>query len=52
MDFQGTVLKKNDRNMLMQQGSLALKVNSENSNQRLENAWMVSYFLHYWLQNL
>lgn len=44
MDFQGTFLKKNDRkiNVLMQQEELlALKVNTENSNQSLENAWKV-----------
>ncbi|XP_015162729.1 transcription factor RAX2-like [Solanum tuberosum] len=42
----GTFLKKNDRkiNVLMQQEELlALKVNTENSNQSLENAWKVSY---------
>ncbi|MCD7466504.1 hypothetical protein HAX54_003271 [Datura stramonium] len=50
---QGTFLKKNDPkiNVLMQQAellsSLALKVNSENTNQSLENAWKVLQdFLH------
>ncbi|KAK4720411.1 hypothetical protein R3W88_010644 [Solanum pinnatisectum] len=49
----GTFLKKNDRkiNVLMQQeellSSLALKVNTENSNQSLENTWkVVDDFLH------
>ncbi len=46
--IQGTFLKKDDPklNALMQQAellsSLALKVNTENTDQSLENAWKVS----------